>query len=400
MRALSLALAALIAACSAPPPGARAELSAGAQDGTSPPPPPDFFQTDAPAPRNTEAYQVQTVATGLEHPWAVAFLPDGRFLVTERPGRLRIVSADGKLSAPLPGVPEVWAQGQGGLLDVVLGPTFARDSTIYFTYAEPRQGGTGTAVARAVLVDSLSPRLDKVQVIFRQTPTYESRGHFGSRLAFAADGKLFVTLGERMTAKERAQDLTYHFGKVVRINPDGSVPADNPFVGRKDAKPEIWSYGHRNPQSAAINPADGRLWTVEHGARGGDELNVPLAGRNYGWPVITHGVDYSGLPVGSGQNQAPDMEQPKYYWVPSIAPSGMAFYTGSRFPAWKGDLFVGALAGQHVSRLDLENGKVAGEEKIAENLGRVRDVRQGPDGYLYLVTDEEDGKLLRIAPKR
>ena len=282
--------------------------------------------------------KVVTVASGLEHPWGLAFLPDGRMLVTERPGRVRIVAKDGTLSAPLAGVPAVAARGQGGLLDVVLDPDHARNRVIWLSYSEPGEGGAGTAVAKATLTDTA---LENLTVIFRQDPKHGGAGHFGSRLVFARDGNLFVTLGERQQ-RQYAQDLMRHWGKVVRIRPDGTVPGDNPFVGRSDARPEIWSYGHRNPQGAALHPATGHLWTVEHGAMGGDEINVPKPGRNYGWPVITHGVDYSGAKIGEGTAKE-GMEQPAHYWDPSIAPSGLTFYTGDRFPAWKGSLFVGSM---------------------------------------------------------
>ncbi|HYE00099.1 MAG TPA: PQQ-dependent sugar dehydrogenase [Alphaproteobacteria bacterium] len=336
-----------------------------------------------------------TVAQGLVNPWGLAFLPDGRMLVTERPGRMRIVEADGRLSPPLAGVPAVQARGQGGLLDVVLDPGFAQNRTLYFSFSEPGEGGAGTAVARAVLAQD---RLEEVRVIFRQQPKVASDIHYGSRLVVAPDGKLFVTLGER-GQRDRAQDLSAHFGKVVRINPDGTVPADNPFANRSDAKPEIWSYGHRNPQSAALNPETGALWTVEHGARGGDEVNIPRAGLNYGWPVITYGKDYSGAAIGEGTAK-PGMEQPQHYWDPSIAPSGMAFYTGDRFPAWKGDILVGSLKFGQLARLDLEGGRVVGEERLIEDFGdRVRDVRQGPDGLVYLVTDSPQGRIVRLEPR-
>jgi glucose/arabinose dehydrogenase len=338
--------------------------------------------------------RVTTVATGLENPWALAFLPDGRMLVTERPGRLRIVARDGTLSAPLAGVPAVAARGQGGLLDVILDPDHSRNRVIYLSYSEPGEGGAGTAVARATLTDT---GLQGLTVIFRQEPKHGGAGHFGSRLVFARDGNLFVTLGERQQ-RQYAQDLMRHWGKVVRIRPDGTVPPDNPFVGRSDARPEIWSYGHRNPQGAALHPVTGQLWTVEHGAMGGDEINTPKPGRNYGWPVVTYGVDYSGAKIGEGTTKD-GMEQPLHYWDPSIAPSGMAFYTGDRFPAWKGSLFVGALRGTMLVRLSLDGEKVVGEERLLEGIDeRIRDVRQGPDGYLYLVTDMPKGRVVRMEP--
>jgi glucose/arabinose dehydrogenase len=357
-------------------------------------------QTRAPAQRSRQAFKVETFAQGLAFPWGMAFLPDGRALVTERPGRLRLVGKEGKVSAPLVGVPEVAAGGQGGLLDVALGPDFAASKAIFLSYAEPRQGGSATSVARARLeLDGDGGRLEDVKVIFRQQPAAFGFMHFGSRLAFARDGNLFVTLGER-GQRDKAQDRGTHYGKVVRIRPDGSPPPDNPFVGKAGVQPEIWSWGHRNPQSAAIHPATGKLWTVEHAARGGDEVNIPLAGRNYGWPVITYGRDYSGLKIGEGTTKA-GMEQPVYYWDPSIAPSGMAFYTGSLFPQWQGNLFVGALRGQALHRLVLDGERVVGEEVLLEDLGeRIRDVRSGPDGALWLLTDNPRGRVLRLVPAK
>jgi len=343
-------------------------------------------------------FRVETVAVGLENPWAIAFLPDGRTLITERPGRLRILDKEGKLSDPLAGVPEVAAVGQGGLLDIALAPDFAKSQRIYFSYAEPRGIVNGTAVAHARFVDDgKSAKLEDVTVIFRQEPGRGGGFHFGSRLAFAPDGNLFVTLGER-NAMQPAQDLSGHLGKVVRIGPDGSVPKDNPFVGKEGVRPEIWSYGHRNPQAAAINPASGKLWEVEHGARGGDEINVPEAGKNYGWPVISFGRHYSGAKIGEGTQKA-GMEQPIYYWDPSIAPSGMTFYTGDAFPAWKGNLFVGALVLRHLQRLELDGEKVVNEERLLVGFGeRIRDVRQAPDGTLWVLTDAKNGRVLRLSP--
>ncbi len=339
------------------------------------------------------AARVIDVARGLERPWGLAFLPDGRLLVTERPGRLRLV-ADGVLSAPLAGVPAVFARGQGGLLDVALGPTFERDRLVYLSFAEPGPGGASTAVARG----RLGPLgLEGTQVIWRQQPKVAGPNHWGSRLVFRPDGTLFVTLGERFTYRERAQDLSTTLGKIVRIDPDGSIPPDNPFVGRPGVRPEIWSYGHRNVQAAALD-AQGRLWTVEHGAMGGDELNRPEAGKNYGWPVITYGLDYSGARIGIGTAKE-GMEQPVYYWDPVIAPSGAVFYTGSAFPEWRGDLFVGSLKPGGLVRLRLDGDRVALEERYLEALGeRIRDVRQGPDGLLYLLTDEPRGRIFRLEP--
>jgi glucose/arabinose dehydrogenase len=353
----------------------------------------------SPTPGSIDAnIRVETVARGLEHPWALAFLLDGRILVTERAGRLRVVERDGRLSAPLAGVPEVAARSQGGLLDVAIDPQFSENRLVYLSFSDPGEGGTsGTAVARGRLGDT---GLENVEVIYRQQPKVRSGGHFGSRLVFSRDGKLFVTQGDRQSSSFRlqAQDLSSGIGKIVRINPDGSIPRDNPFVGRSDARPEIWSYGHRNVQAAALHPETGHLWTVEHGARGGDELNHPEAGKNYGWPTITYGVDYSGARIGEGTQKA-GMEQPVYYWDPVIAPSGMVFYTGDAYPGWKGSVFVGSMAPGALVRLTIENGRVTREERYLGDLdARIRDVQQGPDGLLYLVTDAPDGQLLRVVP--
>ena len=339
-----------------------------------------------------------TVVSGLAHPWGLAFLPDGRMLVTERPGRMRIVSARGEVSAPLTGLPAVDARAQGGLLDVALDPKFADNRLVYWSYAEPAaQSGSstnGTAVARGRLAEG---RIDDVRVIFRQVPKIAGVAHFGSRLAFGRDGRLFITLGERLWQRDGAQQLDNHLGKVVRIEPDGRVPNDNPFVKTPHALPEIWSLGHRNVQGAALHPLTGELWTHEHGPEGGDELNIDLAGRNYGWPVITYGVDYgTGAKIGEGTARD-GMEQPLTYWVPSIAISGMAFLTSDRYPGWKGNLFIGALRGQALVRLELDGRKVVKEERYFEKqLGRIRDVRQGPDGWLYLLTDQMDGRIIRV----
>jgi len=360
---------------------------------------PDYTKAQAPQSPNPEptpgVVRVETVAHGLEHPWALEFLPDGRMLVTERPGRLRIVEPGGRISRPLAGVPQVQASGQGGLLDVALDPDFDENRLVYLSYAEPGQGGAGTAVARGRLTDA---GLEEVRVIYRQEPKVVGGNHFGSRLVFAPDGRLFVTQGERFWHRSQAQNLSSLLGKIVRIEPDGSIPEDNPFVGRSDARPEIWSYGHRNVQAAAIQPETGRLWTVEHGARGGDELNHPEAGKNYGWPVITYGIDYTGLRIGEGTAKA-GMEQPVYFWDPVIAPSGMEFYTGTAFPGWRGSILIGSLRGALV-RLQLDGERVAREERYRNDGldARIRDVRQGPDGLVYVVTDEEDGRVLRVLP--
>jgi glucose/arabinose dehydrogenase len=338
--------------------------------------------------------RVTTVTQGLQHPWGLSFLPDGRMLVTERPGRLRLVGRDGQLSEPLAGVPAVHARGQGGLLDVAPGPGFAQDGLVYLSFSEPGGSGAGTAVARGRLGER---GLEGTQVVWRQEPKVSGNNHWGSRLVWRPDGTLFVTLGDRYQFADLAQDLSTTIGKIVRINADGSVPRDNPFVGRRNARPEIWSYGHRNVQAAALD-ASGQLWTVEHGARGGDELNHPQAGRNYGWPVITYGVDYSGARIGYG-TAAEGMEQPVYYWDPVIAPSGATFYTGDAFPDWRGDLLVGSLQPGRLVRLRLRDGRVVQEERYVIDRGeRIRAVRQGPEGRLYLLTDRSNGRIVRLEP--
>jgi glucose/arabinose dehydrogenase len=342
---------------------------------------------------------VTVLATGLVNPWAVEPLPDGALLVTEKPGRMRIVSAAGVVGPPIAGLPAVDARGQGGLLDAALSPGFASDRTLYWSYAEPRRGGNGTSVARGVLSADRS-RLDDVRVILRTQPTYDGDKHFGSRLAFGGDGMLYVTLGERsdMATRPQAQDMDSHLGKVLRIRPDGSVPPDNPFVGQQVARPEIWTVGQRNVQAAAFD-AQGRLWIVEMGARGGDELNLLERGRNYGWPVIAYGQEYSGRPIGEGVTARDGFQQPVYYWDPVIAPSGAQWYTADAFPAWRGNLFVGALKDKSLVRLVFDGGRVVGEERLLADRGqRVRDVRQGPDGALYVVTDQRNGELWKITP--
>lgn len=342
---------------------------------------------------------VVTVATGLVNPWGLAFLPDGRMLVTERPGRLRMVEVNGNVSAPVQGVPEVYARGQGGLLDVAIDPAFSDNQWVYLAYAERGQDKdvAGTAVARGRLQGTT---LHDVKVIWRQTPKVDGALHWGSRLVFDRNGYLFITTGERQAYKERAQDLSATLGKVIRIKPDGSIPDDNPLANRKDAKPEIWSYGHRNIQAAALHPSTGALWTVEHGARGGDELNQPQPGRNYGWPVITYGVNYNFMKIGEGTAKA-GMEQPVFYWDPVIAPSGAVFYTGDVFKDWRGDLFIGSLSPGLLVRVRISEGRVVSETRYLEELDeRIRDVQQGPDGYLYLLTDNSKGRILRLEPKR
>lgn len=343
-----------------------------------------------------KAATVETVAEGLEHPWGMAFLPDGSMLVTERPGRMRIVR-DGKLSEPLANVPDVVARGQGGLLDVALHPQFASNRLVYFSYAEPRGslGTNATALARARLSDD-GAALETVEVIFQQQPAIRSTAHFGGRIAFAPDGNLFLTLGDRYSQRDSAQDLSTHIGKTVRLADNGKAAAGNPFIGQSGALPEIWSYGHRNPQGATIEPSTGAYWTVEHGARGGDEINRPEAGKNYGWPVITYGRDYSGAKIGEGTEKS-GMEQPLHFWDPSIAPSGLTFYSGAKHKDWAGDLFAGALAGSKLVRLDIEGGKIVGEESMLEDLGeRIRDVREGPNGEIYLLTDSPEGRVLKL----
>jgi len=346
------------------------------------------------------AIVVEAIAQGLEYPWALAFLRNGRMLVTERAGRMRIVTRDGKLSPAIAGVPEVFAQGEGGLLDVALDRGYAQNGTIYFFFAEQIAGGGRTSLARAKLVDEGMPRLADLTVIFRQEGSSGSSMHFGCRIVQASDANLFLTLGEQFTHRDQAQNLGNHLGKIVRIRPDGSAPPDNPFVKRPGAKPEIWSYGHRNSQGAVLHPQTGKLWMHEHGPRGGDEINIVEAGKNYGWPVIGYGVDYSGDEIHASTHWE-GMEQPLKYWVPSIAPSGMTFYTGDLFPTWRDNLFIGALIGQTLVRLEVSGQRIGNEERLLQQLReRIRDVRQGPDGALWLVTDSSSGRILRVAPVR
>jgi aldose sugar dehydrogenase len=367
-------------------------------------------QTDAPEMKSNVAYDILTVAEGLVNPWSLAFLPGGKMLVTERPGRLRVVTADGKLSAPVTGLPAVDARGQGGLLDVVLDPAFAKNNLIYWSYAEPKEGQPGvnnTAVARGKFVDDpAAPRVDEMQVIYHQRPSLNSPLHFGSRLIFGRDGTLFVTQGDRSITEGRmqAQTLSSGLGKIVRINTDGSIPKDNPFVGKEGVLPEIWSFGHRNIQSAALHPTTGELWEVEHGTRGGDEINIARKGKDYGWPTIAYGIEYRGGPITGNLTQQAGMEQPLYYWDPIIGPSGMAFYTGTLFPAWKGNLFIGGHGTLDLVRVVLDGEKVIGEERLLKDLQpkpeRIRDVRQGPDGAIYIVTDSATARIIKIVPKK
>ena len=345
------------------------------------------------------ALKVETVAGGLVHPWSLAFLPDSRMLVTERPGRMRIVARDGTLSPPLAGVPKVVARSQAGLLDVALDRGFAQNRTIYFCFnADP---AFNVAVARAELDAGETPRLEHVQVIFRQQgPPSPGGFNVACRIAQAPDNNLFVSLGDHFKPRDEAQNLANDIGKIVRIRPDGSVPPDNPFVHKPDARPAIWSYGHRNAEGLAFNPVDGKLWEQEHGPQGGDEINIVVKGKNYGWPVIGYGVDYGGAKIHESTRKA-GMEQPVWHWTPSIAPSGMAFVTGDLFPGWKGSLINGALKFELLSRLTLDGDKAVKEERLLQGLDeRIRDVRQGPDGALYLLTDNSAGRILRVAPKK
>jgi aldose sugar dehydrogenase len=352
------------------------------------------------------AFDVVPVATGLHNPWGLAFLPNGKMLVSEKPGRLRVVTAGGVLSTPVAGLPAVDARGQGGLLGLAVDPSFATNRLIYWSYAEPgaEAGTNNTAVARGRFVDdAAAPKVENVQVIFHQAPHLRSTLHFGGRLVFRRDGTLFITTGDRSITEGRmqAQRTDGLLGKVVRLNADGSIPRDNPFVGRAGVRPEIWSYGHRNIQAATLHPTTGELWEVEHGTRGGDEVNIVQRGRDYGWPTIAYGVEYQGPPITGGIQQQEGMEQPRYYWDPNIAPSGMTFYTGSAFAAWQGSLFIGGLGSTALVRLTVEGERIVGEERLLqENKERVRDVVQGPDGLLYVLTDAAPGRLLKLVPKK
>ncbi len=409
MRPMLLAAAtsilALAAACGANgQPGTPGPQQAGAPVETRPANAPDqrpafANQTRAPGATTERALTHTVVASGLVQPWGLAMLPDGRWLVTELQGRMRIVTADGQVGEPIAGLPVVDAVGQGGLLDVVVGPTFAQDRMIYWSFAERRDGGNATSVARGAL-SADGTRVEGVQVIFRALPVYDGDKHFGSSLAFDPAGHLFITLGDRSDAPMRpqAQQLDSHMGKIIRINADGSVPADNPFVGREGALPEIWSVGHRNVQGVAIQPGTGAAWTVEHGTRGGDEVNQVQAGLNYGWPEVTFGIEYRGGPINEGITAREGIEQPVYYWDPSIAPGDQVFYDGAMFPEWQGDLLVAALKDKHIARLVIEDGRVVGEERLLVDLGeRVRDIAVATDGAVWVITDEDNGKLVRLA---
>ena len=372
---------------------------------TAPPNVPAFSpafpsQTRAPGVRTRASFRVRELADGFKRPWSLAFLPDRRMLVTEKPtGNLYIVDSNGEKSPPIAGLPGVDGRDQGGLLDVKLGPDYAASGLIYWTYYEPRPGGNGLAVARAKLIPEASPRVEHVQVIFRMQPTLDSTMQAGGRLVFAPDGTLFVTLGDRSIQEGRiqARDLASDLGKIVRILPDGSIPKDNPFRGREGARPEIWTRGHRNIIAAALD-ARQRLWVGEMGPRGGDELNLIGPGKDYGWPVIGYGEEYSGEPIHE-TTQAPGMEQPVYYWDPVVSPSGLAIYSGDLFPEWKGNFFVGGLSVRALVRLVVQDDRVVGEEHLlTERNARIRDVEQGPEGALYLLTDDENGKLLELTP--
>jgi glucose/arabinose dehydrogenase len=389
------------------PPGGGPEVGMNTRPPNAPNQKPAFAgQTRAPEQKLNVAFTVVTVAEGLVNPWGLTFLPDGRMLVTEKPGQLRIVTADGKLSEPIAGLPMVTAAGQGGLLDVEIDPAFQKNGLVYVSFSEPGENKVNnTAVARGRLVDGPAPRLENVQVIFHQSPSMASGAHFGSRLVFARDGTLFVTMGDRSATPGRmqAQNMDSLIGKLARINPDGSIPKDNPFLSQAGAKPEIFSIGHRNVQAAALNPATGELWEVEHGTRGGDEMNIVRKGKDYGWPTIAYGIEYGGGTITGGIQAKEGMEQPVYYWDPNIAPSGMTFYTGKLFPQWQRSLFIGGLASQNLVRLQIEGEKVVGEERLLQDLQPqregIRDVVQGPDGALYLLTNSAKGRVLKLVPK-
>jgi glucose/arabinose dehydrogenase len=403
MRSVIVLIAAVaFAACSASDSESQTGAASAAQGAPNTDLQPAFpGQTRAPEVRSGVSINSEIIARGLNKPWALEFLPDGRVLVSEQPGALRIVSRDGTVSSPIAGVPAVDARGQGGLLDLALSPAFASDRLVYLSFSEPRgDGANSTSVARGRLNDGATA-LENVQVIFRQYPPWRSRGHFGSRLVWDRDGHLFVTLGDRQQNEPRAlaQDNSTLIGKVARINADGTTPTGNPFAGQSGIRAEIWSSGHRNIQGADLHPETGALWTIEHGPQGGDELNVPRAGLNYGWPIITYGEEYTGFRIGEGIAAREGLEQPAYYWDPVIAPGGMRFYRGDLFP-WRGDLLISGLRVESLVRLELEGERVIGEERFALGVGRIRDVAEAPDGAIWLVTDESDGKLVRLTPRR
>lgn len=385
--------------------GAAAFAQTAAPVEQGPPNVPEFTpafpeQTRAPAAESGAAFAVETVAEGLEHPWAVAVLPDGAVLVTERPGRLRVVRDGALLPDPVAGLPEVFARRQGGLLDVAPGPDFAEDRLVYWTYAKPTGGGTSvTAAARGRLSEDMS-EITGATDIFVQTPPSASPLHYGSRLAFDGAGHVFVTTGEHSVPEERvrAQDLATSYGKVIRLGLDGALPADNPFADQGETAAQVWSYGHRNIQSAAIHPETGALWIGEHGPRGGDEVNLIEAGANYGWPLVSYGENYDGSPVGTGVSSAEGVVEPRYYWDPVIAPGGMTFYDGAAFPEWRGDLLIAGLQAQAIVRLELDGDTVVGEERLLTDRGRIRDLALDADGAVLAVTDAEDGALLRLTP--
>jgi glucose/arabinose dehydrogenase len=389
------------------PPGGGPENGLNTRPENAPDQKPAFAgQHRVPEQKLNVAFDVVTVTEGLVNPWGLTFLPDGRMLVTEKPGRLRIISADGKtMSEPVAGLPAMDTRGQGGLLDIALDPAFQKNQMIYWSYAEPGQGVNNTAVARGRFVDGAAPKVENVQVIYHQAPSLNSTLHFGSRLVWNRDGTLFITQGDRSITEGRmqAQKMDSLLGKIVRLNPDGSIPKDNPFVGKEGVRPEIWSYGHRNVQAAVLNPATGELWEVEHGTRGGDEVNIARKGKDYGWPTIAYGIEYQGGPITGNITQQAGMEQPVYYWDPNIAPSGMMFYTGKLFPAWQNSLFIGGLASTNLVRLSVKDDRVVGEERLLQDLqparDRYRDVRQGPDGAIYLLTDNAKGRILKLVPK-
>ncbi len=390
------------------PPGGGPETGLNTRPGNAPDQKPAFSgQHRVPEQKLNVAFDVVTVTEGLVNPWGMTWLPDGRMLVTEKPGRLRIISADGKtMSEPVAGLPTVDARGQGGLLDVSIDPAYQKNQLIYWSYAEPRDGMmNNTAVARGKLVDGAAPKVENVQVIYHQGPSLNSPLHFGGRLVWNRDGTLFITQGDRSITEGRmqAQKMDSLIGKIVRVNADGSIPKDNPFVGKEGIRPEIWSFGHRNVQAAVLHPQTGELWEVEHGTRGGDEVNVARKGKDYGWPTIAYGIEYQGPPITGGIQQQAGMEQPVYYWDPNIAPSGMIFYTGKIFPAWQNSLFIGGLGSTNLVRLSVKGDRIVGEERLLQDLqpsrDRYRDVRQGPDGAIYLLTDNAKGRILKLVPK-